>query len=94
MGKLQAMEMAELAWLGSTSLNQAVSWHLTSNHFPPVPTSMVAPCIEAIENANAGEWDKLVQLPEGVGYKGSTSAPTYAMVEQHHLESFLDQEEE
>jgi len=55
---------------------------------------MVAPCIEAIENANAGEWDKLVQLPEGVGYKGSTSAPTYAMVEQHHLESFLDQEEE
>ena len=52
MGNLQAQDMvAQLAWLGSDSLNQAISWHLTSNHFPPVPTTMVAPCIEAIDNA-------------------------------------------
>jgi len=93
MGNLQAEDMmAQLAWLGSDSLNQAISWHLTSNHFPAITTSMVGPCIEAIENANNGYWDKMVQLPEGVGYKGGTSAPTSAIIEQHHLESFLDEE--
>jgi hypothetical protein len=90
MGNLQAQEYAELAWTGETSLRGALSWHLTSNHFPPVPTIMVEPCLEAIDNANAGDWDKLVSLPEGVGYRGLTVAPTYAMVEQHHLEAFLD----
>jgi len=90
MGNMSAKEMAEL---DTVDLRQALSWHLTSNHYPPVPTIMVDSCIEAIDNANEGEWDKLVSLPEGVGYKGLTVAPTWAMVEQHHLDSFLDDEE-
>ena len=84
MGALQAREMAEIM-----ELRQALSWHLTSNHFPPVPDIMIDPCLEAIDNANAGEWDKLVGLPEGVGYKGLTVAPTEAIIDQHHLHSFL-----
>jgi len=89
------MTARELAFLGNeeAGLETALSWHLTSNHFPPVPTTMVQPCVEAINNANAGEWDKMVQLPDGVGYRGMTSAPTHAIVEQHHLESFLDDDE-
>lgn len=90
MGNMSAREMAEL---DTVDLRQALSWHLTSNHYPPIPTTMVEPCIEAIDNANEGEWDKPVSLPEGVGYRGLTVAPTWAMVEQHHLESFLDDEE-
>lgn len=89
------MTAKELAFLGNEGLGlqTALSWHLTSNHFPPVPTTMVEPCVEAIENANNDEWDKMIRLPEGVGYRGMTSAPTHAIVEQHHLESFLDDEE-
>jgi len=55
---------------------------------------MVGACVEAIDNANEGEWDKLVQLPEGVGYRGRTVAPTKAIIEQHHLDSFLDDTED
>lgn len=84
MGNLALQDMLE-----NTELRQALSWHLTSNHFPPVPAIMIDPCIEAIENANAEEWDKLVSLPEGVGYKGLTVAPTEAIIDQHHLHSFL-----
>jgi hypothetical protein len=50
---------------------------------------MIDPCLEAIRNAGDGEWDKLVSLPEGVGYKGLTVAPTEAIIDQHHLHSFL-----
>jgi len=84
MGNLALRDMLE-----NTELRRALSWHLTSNHFPPVPDIMIDPCLEAIRNAGDGEWDKLVSLPEGVGYKGLTVAPTEAIIDQHHLHSFL-----
>jgi hypothetical protein len=84
MGNLALRDMLE-----NTELRRALSWHLTSNHFPPVPDIMIDPCLEAIRNAEDGEWDKLVSLPEGVGYKGLTVAPTEAIIDQHHLHSFL-----
>lgn len=73
-------------------LEQHLSYHLTSNHFPPVPTSMVQPCIEAIDAVNEGDYGRLISLPDGVGYKGLTVAPASAIVEQHHLDAFLDEE--
>jgi hypothetical protein len=54
---------------------------------------MIPVCIEAIENANDGEWDKLVSLPEGVGYRGLTVAPTHAIIEQHHLDAWIEEYE-
>lgn len=89
MGSLQAQEMAEML-----NIEDAIAWHLQSNHFPPVPLSMVPVCIEAIENALAGEWTKLVSLPEGVGYRGLTVAPTDAIIEQHHLDTWVELDEE
>lgn len=89
MGKLQAMEMAEML-----EIENAIGWHLRSNHFPPVPASMIQPCIEAINNAIEGNWTKLVSLPEGVGYKGLTAAPTDAIIEQHHLDAWVELDEE
>jgi hypothetical protein len=88
MGRLQATEMANLA-----ELDQALSWHLTANHYPPVPASMIEPCKEAIAIAASDDpdrWDQEVDLPEGVSYRGLTSAPVYAIVEQHHLEPFVE----
>lgn len=89
MGSIQAAEMAEML-----SIEDAIAWHLRSNHFPPIPLSMVPVCIEAIENALEGNWTKLVSLPEGVGYKGLTAAPTDAIIEQHHLHPWVELDEE
>jgi (2Fe-2S) ferredoxin len=89
MGSLQAMEMAEML-----DTESAIAWHLQSNHFPPVTKSMVQACIESIDACNEGNFDKLISLPEGVGYKGLTVAPANAIVEQHHLDAWVELDEE
>lgn len=94
MGSVQAAEFREMAELGSITMEQAIEWHLVSNHFPPIPKSMVQPCMEAIVYANQGKWNKLVSLPDGVGYKGLTTAPVHAIIEQHHLENWVDYDED
>lgn len=86
MGNLAATDM-----LNHTDIDTALSWHLRSNHFPAVPLSMLEPCKEAIANAEDGDYDAEVELPEGVSYKGRTTAPTWAMVEQHHLNAFIQE---
>jgi hypothetical protein len=55
---------------------------------------MVEPCIEAIQNALEGNWYKPVELPKPVKYKGSSHAPTSAIIEQHHLDAWLELDEE
>ena len=54
---------------------------------------MVPVCIEAIDAANEGEWDKKLSLPEGVGYQGLTVAPVWAIVEGHHLDTWIIESE-
>ena len=71
------------------SLDDQIGIHLTSNHYPPVPKSMVEPCIEAIELCNAGDQGELVDLPDGILWKGEPQAPAYAIVEAHHLEPWI-----
>jgi hypothetical protein len=89
MGSLQAMEMAEML-----EIESAIAWHLQSNHYPPIPTSMVPACLEAIENAIEGNWLKAVELPAGASYRGSRFAPTDAIIEQHHLHAWVELDEE
>jgi hypothetical protein len=50
--------------------------------------------MEAIELANKGYWEAKVSLPDGVGYQGLTVAPVSAMIEQHHLETWITNEGE
>jgi len=85
MGYLQAAEMIDQAGHA-----QALSWHLSANHYPPVPAIMIPICQEAINLANDGDYDVEITLPENVLYKGRPSAPVWAIIEQHHLEVFLD----
>jgi hypothetical protein len=89
MGSVYAEGLTEIG----LSLEEQILVHLTSNHYPPVPKVMVEPCIQAIDNANAGDWDKMIKMPEGVSYKGEDEAPTNAMVEQHHLEFWIIESE-
>jgi hypothetical protein len=88
MGSLQAAEMAEML-----EIDSAIAWHLRSNHFPPVPLSMVEPCIEAIYACNDGDYEKLIHL-NGSFWRGNDSAPAYAIVEGHHLDTWVTLDEE
>ena len=90
MGYNTANELANLSEYGiDLTLEDQIAIHLTSNHYPPVPTSMVQPCIEAIDAYNNEDLNAEIQLPEGVEYKGRTTAPVWAIVEQHHLQSWI-----
>lgn len=95
MGNNTANEIANLSEYGiDISLEQQIAWHLQGNHYPPIPTTMVQPCIEAIDAYNEGRIQSLIDLPEGVFYKGDPYAPAWAIVEQHHLESWLAYDED
>lgn len=91
MGYLHAKEMANI---GGATLEQQLQWHLRSNHFPPIPLSMVQPCIEAIDAFWEDNLDKLISLPEGVGYKGLTVAPARAIIIEHHLDAWCEEPED
>jgi hypothetical protein len=75
-------------------LETQILYHLKGNHYPPVPAEMVAPCIEAIDAAYDEDYDRMIDMPK-VGdfqilYKNSTQAPAWAIIEQHHLSTFID----
>lgn len=86
MGRIAAEGMLEM-----TDVRTAVSWHLTSNHYPPVGF-MLQPCLDAIEAVTEGDPTRYVDLPIGVEYKGDEVAPAWALVENFHLQSFLPSE--
>lgn len=90
MGHQTALSIAE----SGLSLRDQLVWHLTSNHYPPIPTTMVEPCVMAINLASNGDWDARVELPEGVSYRGEVTAPVSAIIEQHHLDAFVIDDEE
>lgn len=78
------------------SLEDAIKIHLTTNFYPPIPAEMAQPCIDAIDAYFEEDYDRLISLPEingfQVGYKGLTVAPAYAMMEQHRLYPWIEEE--
>mgnify|MGYP003342255563 CR=1 FL=1 len=79
MGNTLSTELADM----DISLRRAISIQLQTNHYPAVPLSMVDPCIEAIEACNEEDYNRLIKLPEGVKWRGETSAPAWAIIEAH-----------
>ena len=76
-------------------LEVAIGYHLQGNHYPPVPLSMVEPCIDAIYAAWNQDYNLMIELPQGVTYRGgATSAPAYAIIENHHLDPWIEGIEE
>ena len=89
MGSNMAIELAQGVFMDDR--NSQIAMHLTSNHYPPVPTIMVQACIEAIEACNELCFQRRIELPEGCSWRGESSAPASAIVEGHHLEAWLDE---
>lgn len=91
MGALQAQEMAN----SNLTLEQQLDWHLRGNHYPPIPSSMIQPCIEAIDCYWEDDLDREIDLPEGVLYRGKTKAPAREIIINHHLDAWcVDAEDE
>lgn len=63
MGHLGAQAFAEQVDEGNASLRQALSWHLTANHYPPLPyvyVDVAEQVIDKVREAQAegyGVWD-------------------------------------
>ena len=89
MGSNFATELAELD-LG-LSLEDSIAIHLSANHYPPVPRSMVQPCIDAIDAYHDEDYQRLITLPAPITWRGKDTAPASAIVEAHHLDAWLPQ---
>lgn len=74
-------------------LKQALEIHLTSRVFPP-RMIMFDTARAAIRHLNRGNYDKLVKLPDGVSYRGSTKAAASTICDHLRLECFITGEED
>jgi len=89
MGSVTAIGLADSV----LDLETQLAYHLQGNHYPPVPLSMVQPCIDAIDAYYDEDYDRMIDMPM-VGdfqilYRGDTQAPARAIISQHHLEFWL-----
>lgn len=89
MGSLHAREMAN----SGLTIDAQLEWHLRANHYPPIPLSMVEPCKQAIDAYWEDDLDREIQMPQGVFYRGETTAPARAIIIQHHLDAWCEEEE-
>jgi hypothetical protein len=89
MGSNFATDLAELD-LG-LSLEDSIAIHLSANHYPPVPRSMVQPCIDAIDAYYDEDYNRLITLPAPITWRDQNTAPANAIVEAHHLDAWLPQ---
>lgn len=72
------------------SMETAIGYHLQGNHYPPVPLTMVQPCLDAIDAYWDEDLNRMIAMPEGVLYRGSNEAPAWAVIQQHHLDAWCE----
>lgn len=70
-----------------------ISNHIVYNLFPGLPQSLTFACCQAIANANEGDMEREIELPEHITFGGKTTCPTHALIDFARLESFLDQDQ-
>ena len=88
MGSTQAIEYANM------DLDQGLAIHLTSNHYPPVPVSMIDACKAAINAYWEEDYERLIDLPSPIKWKDKDQAPARAIVDAHHLDAWVDRYDE
>ncbi len=89
MGYMTAVALEE-----ELGLETGLAYHLQANHYPPVPVAMVQPCIDAIDAYWEEDYSRTIELPAGISWRGQTSCPASAIVDAHHLDAWLREEEE
>lgn len=82
-----------LATIDSLTPRQQIEIHLSSNFYPPIPVSVAQPCLDAIEAYWEDELDRKIELPEGMTWRGQNTAPAHAIIEQHRLYPWVQEDE-
>jgi hypothetical protein len=94
MGRLTALTLKET----DVSIEMQIWWHLQGNHYPPVPVEMVKPCLEAIDAFWEEDLGREIAMPKvndfQILYQGGVTAPAYAIIDQHHLHAWCEDEDE
>jgi len=90
MGHMTAIEITNATEL---SLRQQLKWHLTGNHFPPIPLEMIDPAKKAIDACNEDDYDRIIETPFP-HRKYGTRVPAWSIIKNLHLEEWLNQEGE
>jgi len=73
----------------STDMKSAISLHFQTNCYPPVPQYMVEPAEKAVEAVAEDNETLLIDLPKGVLWKGRSTAPAHAVVDDLRLDGFV-----
>lgn len=89
MGAITAIDLKDQAKEGTCSLDTALAIHFQSNHYPPLPLSLIPVAKRVIEKAQRGEWEARVRLPEGITFRGSTLAPVRECAKAWHLDAWI-----
>jgi hypothetical protein len=79
--------------LDLAGLERGLEYHLAYNHYPPVPLDMVEPCKAAIAAYHEEDYDRDIELPSPITWRGQGSAPASAIVDAHHLRAFIESED-
>ena len=79
------------AMIDVTDPDTALVWHLESNHYPPIDLRFLPVAKAAIAAANEGDWDKVIDFPEGAQKESDTA---HAICDALHLSSFITYDEE
>ena len=94
MGSITAIGLADT----TLDLETQLKYHLTGNHYPPIPTVMVQPCIEAIDAYYDEDYSRRIELPYlnevQITWKGNTWTTASALVAHAHLEWFIEPSDE
>jgi len=90
MGSITAIGLADT----TLDLETQLKYHLQGNHYPPIPTVMVQPCIEAIDAYYDKDYSRKIELPYfnevQITWKGNTWTTASALVSHAHLEWFIE----
>ena len=81
----------DIANMDGISMRAGIEIHLNSNFYPPVPTKMAQPCIEAINACWDNDNDRSIPLPDGIFWRGQSTAPAHAIVKQHRLHPWIEE---
>jgi hypothetical protein len=87
MGSLHAIELASGEFV--PTLNDQIAIHFQSNCYPPIPQIMIPVAIEAIQAVNDEDFDRVIDLPEGVNFRNATTIKACQAVDALYLNAWV-----
>jgi hypothetical protein len=68
-------------------LDTSLTYHLQSNHYPPVSLDFIDTAKQAIDLANQGDFKTRITIPNGV------TLEVHQIIKGLHLDFYLDEED-